>query len=271
MKRKKRAMVLIGAGASLEFGVPSTAELTKNIGQKVKDDPWMKKCGGDQAYRKIFNTLSQHLKGGNHEVNFEHIYHCAHELSLTFKPTPGAFNEYRPILQPFICRRIQINQQALQALVKRMAEFLFEELSESCKNPIAELDLLSSFLQKLRKDHITRIYTTNYDDLLLQAACDLYTGFDSEPSPDAKRFDRRAFWQETNTDCVFHLHGSVHLGFTFPPELGTDFGDLYWFDDRAKALHHSSYSGSGRRRMDGGQIVRTVMITGLDKFSHLQQ
>ena len=271
MKRKKRAMVLVGAGASLEFGAPSTAQLTKNIGQKVKNDPRMKKCGGDQAYQKIFNVLSRYLKDGTNAVNFEHIYHCAHELLFTFEPVFGAFNEYRPILQPFTCRRIQISEQVLRELIKRMVEFLFEELSETCKNPTIGLGPLSSFLERLRRNHITRIYTTNYDDFLLQAACDLYTGFDSEPSPDAKGFDRRAFWQETDTDCVFHLHGSVHLGFPFAPAPSADFGDLCWFDDRAEALRHSSHPGSGRRRMDGSQTVRTAMITGLDKLSHLQQ
>ena len=48
-ERKKRALVLAGAGSALDFGAPSTAELTKIIGQKVMDDKWMKKCGGDCA------------------------------------------------------------------------------------------------------------------------------------------------------------------------------------------------------------------------------
>ena len=48
-------------------------------------------------------------------------------------------------------------------------------------------------------------------------------------------------------------------------------GALHWFDDRAKALQHSSYSGSGNQRMDGSQIRRTAVITGLDKLSHLQR
>ena len=270
-KRKRRAVVLTGAGASLEFGAPSTAQLTQDIEQKVENDAWMRKCGGDHAYREIFKVLAEYLEGGACAVNFEHIYHCAHELLFTFEPTHGAVNEYRPILQPFICRRIQISKWALRALVNRIVEFIFEELSEICKNPTTGLDPLSCFLSKLRKDYIIRIYTTNYDDFLLQAAPDLYTGFDSKPSSDAKRFDHQAFWQETDTDCVFHLHGSVHMSFALPSAPDMGLGDLYWFDDRTAALRHSSYSGSGDRRMDGSQIVRAAMITGLDKLSHLQR
>ena len=270
-ERKKRALVVAGAGASLDFGAPSTAELTKIIGQKVRDDAWMKECGGYYAYQQILKTLTGYLQGGTDTVNFEHIFHCAHELLLTFDPTSGTVNEYRPILQPFICRRIEADEQALHELVECIAKFIFEEVSVICEKPTANLGPLTAFLERLRKDHITRIYTANYDDFLLQAAPDLYTGFDAEPSPDAKRFDRRTFWQATDTDCVFHLHGSVHLAFDHAQAQDADLGDLHWFDDRAAALRHSSYRGSGERRMDGSQIVRTAVITGLDKLSRLQQ
>ena len=269
-ERKKRALVLAGAGASLEFGAPSTAKLTKVIEKKVRTDSWMVTSGGHQAYQKIFKTLAGYLQGGDGAVNFEHIYHCAHELQYTFEPTPRAVNEHRPILQPFICRRIETTEQALRALVNRMAEFIFEELSAICKKPITDLSLLTSFLEKLREDHVTRIYTTNYDDFLLQAAPDLYTGFDSEPSPDGKLFDRRRFWQATDLDCIFHLHGSVHLAFGRPQTPDSDLGELHWFDDRDAALPYSS-SGSVESRMDGSQIIRAALITGLDKFSRIRQ
>lgn len=78
MEQEKHAMMLAGAGASLEFGAPSTARLTKVIGQKVGNDPWMRNCGGDHTYREIFNVLARYLKGGACAANFEHVYHCAH-------------------------------------------------------------------------------------------------------------------------------------------------------------------------------------------------
>ena len=271
MEREKRAVVLAGAGASLEFGAPSTAELTKTIGQKVGDDPQMRDCGGDHAYWKIFNILARYLKGGVRAVNFEHIYHCAHELLFTFEPKYIAANEYRPILQPFIRHRITIDEHVLRKLINRMTEFIFKELSTRCENLRTNLDPLSSFLNKLQRNHITRIYTTNYDDFFLQAAPNLYTGFDSEPNPARKHFDPRAFWQASDTDCIFHLHGSVHLGFARLPAEGVDLGDIYWFNNRTEALRNSSYHGSGVRRMDGSQIERAAVITGLDKLSRLQQ
>ncbi len=269
--RKKRALVLTGAGASLDFGAPSTSALTKAIAARVQADDWMRHCGSDAAYLKIRDVLASYFTGGAATVNFEHIYHCAHELLFTFEPTRGAVDEYRPILQPFIERKIAVDEQALRALVSRMAEFIFEELSAVCEAPAESLDPLAAFLTKLRTEYVARIYTTNYDDFLLQAAPDLYTGFDSALGLDPKSFDAGAFWQAAESDGVFHLHGSVHLAFGHPLAGDVDLGALHWFDDRALALRNSSYSGSGSRRMDGSQSVRTAMITGLDKLSRLQQ
>ena len=273
MKRTRRALVLTGAGASLDFGAPSTADLTRKIKTRVFSDEWMKRCGGSRAYRKICKTLSGYLQDGACAVNFEHVYHCAHELLFTFEPTPGAVNEFRPILVPFIKRRFAADEEALRALVYGMAKFIYAELSAACGNPSRSLAPLAAFLAKLRKDHITRFYTTNYDDFLLQVAPDLYTGFDLAPSPNPKSFDPQAFWKAVDVDGLFHLHGSVHLGFAYPPSRDADLGALHWFDDRAVAAAqvHSSYGGSGERRMDGSQVERNAIVTGLDKLSHLQR
>ena len=270
MERKKRALILVGAGASLEFGSPSTTKLTKAIETRVCADEWMQVCGGAHAYLQISQTLAGYLEGGERAVNFEHVYHCAQELLFTFEPIPEAVNEYRPILVPFISRRIAVEQNALRALAERMVEFIFAEISAVCEKPTTSLNPLAAFLAKLREHYITRLYTTNYDDFLLQSAPDLYTGFDSTPSPDAKGFDGQEFWQKTEADCVFHLHGSVHLGFGHSQTRDADLGTLHWFDDRAEALRHASYGGSGERRMDGSETLRTAVITGLDKLSYLQ-
>ena len=268
---KKRALVLMGAGASIEFGAPSTAGLTEAIGKKVAADGWMQDCASDVAWSEISDTLAGYFQGGAAVVNFEHIYHCAHELLSIFEPVAGAVNEYRPVLVPFLEPRTTFDQRALKALVQCMAEFIFEELTVVCERQATSLTPLTAFIRKLQGDYITRIYTTNYDDFVLQAAPDLYTGFDPASNLGGTSFDRRAFQGGFDHDCILHRHGSVHLAFGRPPAPDADLGDLFWYDDRAEALKNSSHSGSGKRRMDGGETVRTAVITGLDKLSSLQQ
>ena len=276
-RRKKRVLVLAGAGASLEFGGPTTDALTNSVEEDVLSDDGMRSVGGDRAWAEIRQTLSRYLNDGigathpGDAVNFEEIYHCAHELLSTFEPTKGAVKEFRPILVPFVRRRTNLKRDTLKALVSRIGEIIFHKLVAVSDKPTRSLSPLNRFLEKLREDYVTRIYTTNYDDLLLQAGDDFYTGFDPARSSGAKILDRRSFWSATDRDCIFHLHGSVHLAFGLTHAGDANPSDLYWYDDRTEALANSSYSGSDDRRMDRGGTVRTVVITGLDKLSPLQR
>ena len=270
---RKRALVIAGAGAALEFGVPSTSELTKLVREKTSTDDVMRRFGADQACRRIDETLSAYLDGGSNAVNFEHIFHCAQEiLSNTFEPTPGAVNEFRPILYPFVGRWVALNEQtALTELVRRIPELLFSELSAASDSPRMSLTTLADFVDYLRTTHVTRIYTTNYDDFILQAVPDLYHGFDSTSGSGPRSFEPETFWASADKDCVFHLHGSVHFGFPPPSHPRDDLNALSWFHDRAEARLHSSYTGSPERKMDGSMYLPSALITGFDKLSRMQQ
>ena len=226
-----------------------------------------------RACNRIDEKLSDYLVGGSEAVNFEHIFHCAQEiLANTFEPTAGAFNEFRPILYPFVGRWVASNEQtALTELVRRIPELLFSELSAASDDPRISLAPLAEFLDHLRKTHVTRIYTTNYDDFILQAAPDLHHGFDTTPGNGSRSFMGESFWASGDEDCVYHLHGSVHFGFPPPADVGDDLNALRWFHDRAEARLHSSYSGNSERRMDGSLYLPSALITGFDKLSRMQQ
>ena len=267
------ALVVMGAGASLEFGAPSTAELTRRVYERLVNSEAVSQFGADQAYQRINDTLASYLRGGRAAVTFEHVYHCAQEiLSTTFEPTPGAVDEYRPILYPFVGRWAALNEEdALRALVRYLPEILFSELSAASDRPKVALEPLSRFIEGLRKDYVTRIYTTNYDDFVLQAAPDLYNGFDAGGGAEPQPFNGEAFWNATDEDCVFHLHGSVHFGFPNPFERDGDLSLLCWYEDRADALRHSRYNRSAERQMDGSQFIPSALITGFDKLVRMQQ
>ena len=272
--KRKRALVILGAGASLEFGAPSTSDLTKQVRKKLLCNKFMCDVGADQAYQRINDTLALYLQGGHQAaVTFEHVYHCAQEiLSTTFGPTLGAVDQFKPILYPFIGRCAVLNEEnALRNLVSHLPNILFSELSAACDQPKIDLTPLSKFVQCLRKDHVTRIYTTNYDDFVLQAVPDLYYGFNPDYSAEPKHFNGEAFWNAADEDCVFHLHGSVHFGFPRPKDLTDDLSPLCWYEERAEALRYSVYNGSPERQMDGSQFIPSALITGFDKLARMQQ
>ena len=231
--RVKRAVVLFGAGASIEYGAPSTLGLTATIEREVRADPLMRQTGGDAAYQKILAGLTGYLQKPG-IVQFEQVYHCIHELISMCPPTAGAFDEFRPLMLPFLNNLSTIPQDALQAVAHKIIEIIYSEASVCCETPAVGLTTLAEFIAWLRKDYITRIYTTNYDDFPLQAAPDLYTGFDpARTSP--KPLELECFWQKENESSLFHLHGSVHMGFPHPLPAGAEIGELFWFDKKGRS------------------------------------
>jgi hypothetical protein len=175
---EKRVVVLFGAGASSDYGAPSTRALTEAVDREVMADGLMQYTGGDVAFQTIKNALQNYLQRPG-VVNFEHIYHCVHELMVfAFPPTAGAFDEFRPLLYPFTVE-LDIKRDTLRELAQKIVKVIFIEVSAACDRHPISLAPLGNFIQALRDDYITRIYTTNYDDFPLQAVPDLYTGFDS--------------------------------------------------------------------------------------------
>ncbi len=266
----KRAVLLFGAGASVEYKAPSTSTITAEIEAQVMADEWMKESGGDKAYQVIRDRLQCYLQSPD-DVNFEQIYHCAHELSYMFPHSASAMNEFRPLLPAFTALKEPLDEWALRALCGKITDVIYQRFSAACDDNPLSLNPFSNFIEKIRQTHVTRIYTTNYDDFILQAAPDLYTGFPNDAAPGPQPFELRKFWDRLDDASVFYLHGSVHFGFPHPMPEASDIGDLYWFHSRAEARAHARFDGSDVSRMDGTQVMRTSVVTGLDKLSRLQQ
>src|SRR4051812_41861962 len=96
-----RVVVLLGAGASIDFGVPGTNRLTEIITERVTSDEWVRHQHGHAAFCKIATVLGEYLTNLG-LVNYEQIYHCVHELQQLEIPRIGTVDEYRHLLVPFV-------------------------------------------------------------------------------------------------------------------------------------------------------------------------
>ncbi|QDD64297.1 hypothetical protein EJD96_09025 [Herbaspirillum seropedicae] len=85
---KRRALVIIGAGASVEYGIPVTATFGSVIENAVRGDAYCQRTGGVDAYLDVANKLLGYYQNAN-EAHFERIYHVLHELAA-FRDLPGA-------------------------------------------------------------------------------------------------------------------------------------------------------------------------------------
>lgn len=264
--RKQRALVIMGAGASVEFGIPITAKFGNLIDAAVTADRFCVAEGGAAAYLDIRDKLRTYY-GVPEEAHFERIYHVLHELS-ELRVTPGAVSRFRPVMSPFLGEAVSYTDRALKAARRAVLEVIYKTVTQACDKPAVPLKPMSDFFEALETRYLPRVYTTNYDDFVGQATNKRYfTGF-TERQGDHAYFNAGTFWSEWDQPGLFHTHGSIHMGF---PPGGKDIGDIGWFEDKAAALTHATFFGSGVWRMDGTSIERGAIITGLDKLGRLQQ
>lgn len=260
----------MGAGAGLHLGAPSTSELTTQIRACVAKADRAGESTLKDAYQQIEERLENHLEKPA-DVNFEHIYHVTHELLKHAPHSKGAVNAFRPLLLPFLEPALCLREDVLRRLATTITDAIFSQLTAvSMAKP--DTTTLASFIKVIRLNHTLRLYTTNYDDLVLQAAPDLYTGFVERDDGEPGQFDIDDFHRRQDADSAFFLHGSIHFGFPHPGiATKTSIGEIRWFDDPQVAKKFQSGGvQSVARTMDGMSLLRPTIVTGLDKLNSLQ-
>lgn len=266
---KRRALVVVGAGASVEYGIPVTSDFGKIIEATVRNDEYCQRIGGTDAYLDVAGKLLAYY-GNPGEAHFERIYHVLHELDA-LHVTPGAVAKFKPVMAPFLEATQSYEPLALRAAARTMIDCIYGEVSAVCQAPKKPLEPLARFFAGLEEiAYLPRVYSTNYDDFVGQATNDRYfTGF-TQSHGDHADFDATAFWSHWNTPALFHVHGSIHMGFPYSGGQH-EIGDIAWYPAREDALKHAMSTSSGDARMDGTQITRSAIITGLDKLGRLQR
>lgn len=268
-QKRPRALVIVGAGASVEYGIPDTDGFGELIDDAVRNDAYCRQTGGTDAYFDIKDQLVDYYQEDS-EAHFERMYHVLHELSA-FRLYPGAVPKFRPVMYPFIKLQNAYGDRALRAAAQTMLEAIYASCSQRCASPKIPLDPLKTFLSTLESRFVPRIYTTNYDDFLQQAGADNYfTGF-TRAIGDFHLFDPKSYWSNWDRPGCFHIHGSVRMGFPHPKSGGVEIGEIGWYASRENALPYASFNGTGIDRMDGTGLMRSAIITGLDKLGRLQQ
>lgn len=268
---KKRILVLVGAGASVDFGIPQTTGFAEAIESELRDNQYCVRSGGMDAYDWVKRTLEDYYGDEPWEANFERVYHSLHELA-EMNHIDGAVPKFKPVLYPFLTTSYDHTKDALRAAASAMLDAIYKIASTLSSTPKRSLAPLTAFIEGLQKQGIPRIYTTNYDDFFSQASPGLFTGFTNHRNG-YSLFSPKDYWTQWDTPGLFHLHGSVHFGFPLSikrdPDVGI--GDLGWYESKEDAIKHAHAGGSGVPRLDGTQLERSAIITGLDKLGRLQQ
>ena len=279
---KKKLLIINGAGASVEFGMPSVKEIDKLFSQWSNDYCKLVNDANENLYDWVKAKTNEHFisnKITNNIDNFEnHLYTMALiESALTNSNHWLYFsNKLKPFIDKFIelpkidyfNRNIEIvNDHHFSFLQSYLIDNLLSHFRRLCidlENSFTDEQLLlKKFYKDLQREFDIGIYNLNYDNVIIRNVDNLKTGF----SEINNQLDRNLLHSDDWNFC-YHIHGSVH----FDMKGGTDNTQMHkinWNGD-LKSLFSQNSSGRSSQYTSEGIIIKTSsIIAGLGKTNQL--
>lgn len=235
----KRTVFLLGAGAAIDWGGPTTNQITDIL---IKQGP------SNAKDELIINYIYEYFNNGNigiDRINFEGlidiIEQCAqYWLSKDANNTistkliskdnefwENAFSElyiskyrnYDPKLSEnanFFCRLLLQCYEEVIFHIRKYSQFTENMNKIYCDKNNEINQLAAQYFKEKSKDSYLRIYSLNYDRVIqaiFQKSCiPFFQGFNSEnivPSVGEmhQSVDSKRILTSLNENCIFHLHG----------------------------------------------------------------
>jgi hypothetical protein len=275
MKRKKKLLVILGAGSSVAQGMPSVSAIDAQMALWASS--WAASNPGCTDYyaRLRTNAVSYYSyapPGLQRTPNFEKLLNDLISLANWLTPAP-----YGETLRPFVGaaanppgitfgssipavpgRESSITAAQAIHLLSALANE-FRSRSRSLNRSAAAFIAYRSLMERFSEDFELGIYNLNYDNVAHSALPGAFTGFDPSGRPAPSTVHTREEW-----DFLYHLHGSVHHTLELPiPKR------IRWQEDLGATFDDGSV-GSSPLMVPGDRFFpRTTLIAGGWKLDQL--
>ncbi len=269
MKEKRKLLIVGGAGASIEFGFPSTFDIHENLKSAAQSNFPLVRDQKQNLYCYIYDEISKYWSGLGRRPDFEDALFAIYELAATypagqFTGVIGAFVERHPF--PEIIRAGQrklVDSNVLRHLGAHLVDAILSDFRRRCKTPRVNAAKLQDLMDALASEFEISIVTTNYDDLLYRAAPGLETGF----QPDVSDFYAERIFARKSWPCILHLHGSVHFDMRYSDG---QLHRIFWQDDLNRNFEQNSWGRNPLNTTEGFAFPTSAIIAGRGKFAPIQ-
>ncbi|WP_413485183.1 SIR2 family protein [Shewanella baltica] len=276
---KKKLMVIIGAGASIELGMPSVNEVDVLFSKWAKEGYLLANDDEKTLYCYLRDEVNRHYSlnpkiGLRKKTNFEELLYVILQLSAAlgddnYKLPMNAFWGLKklPKINSYKGEKF-VDGNHLRHLCSHLVDKLTIEFRERCKSSKEKhqenFSEFEKFINSLNDDFDVAFITLNYDDLITQACPELFTGFNENTGS----FDASAVYERSDWGLIYHLHGSVHFDMQGEP---LNMHAIKWNKDL-----HSTFSGNsfGRNTQDtseGIDMPTSVIVAGYGKSNQIQR
>jgi hypothetical protein len=277
MIKKHKLLVLVGAGASVDLGMPSSEKIHCLFIKWAQEEFPLADQKDSNLYSYIADQISRFYRGNpktglRKHTNFEELLYVILQLS-TYKYRDNFSN---PLLAFLSCREMPPvyhhgeKTDADGFLLYWLAGFLIDKLLEHfrliCKG-VNRCDCYfkkhAHFWKKLREDYALGIFNLNYDNLILQALPGIGTGF----SPENGVFNASSLMQAISWDFCYHIHGSIH----FDMRKIDSMHRIYWQNDLRAQFSTNSVGRNPQSTREGYDFPTSVIIAGYEKLHQIRR
>jgi hypothetical protein len=271
---KKKLLITVGAGASIEFGLPSVSQINSLLDDRASRDFSLASDPTSNLYRYCRNAIEAYYGTAPKPalrkwVNFEEVLYQLN-LLVPYFSDPYRFHGSNALLAPLALPDIvepggtqkAVNGDVLRNLTSTLLDTLVDRVIDDCASATAtksaQLAQLGHFLATLRKEFDIGVITLNYDDILTQAFSGFYTGFD----PGTGIFEPLSVFGRARWGFIYHLHGSIHFAMM---RNGNDMHRIRW---EATPTKDASVHATGRNTqesMEGTAYPTSTIVAGYGK------
>lgn len=279
MAAKKKLLVLVGAGASIELGMPSVREIESLFESWALQSFPLLSDRTKSFYGHIKEKVQGYYdrnprKGLRKKTNYEELLYvilslASHESDNNYLLPMKALTTINPLPDVSYASRYKMGiRMALSQLPRELIDKLVDHFRSRClaieKGRPAGFSDFQQSLKRLVSDFEVGFLSLNYDNLIKQALPDLSTGFDEVTGEFIKeRVHNRSDW-----DFIYYLHGSVHF------DMAGNFQDMHaikWNKDLSSRFSQNSSGRSSQTTIEGVDYPNSVFVAGYGKPHQIQK
>ena len=275
---KKKLLITVGAGASVDFGLPSVTHIDTLLDAcaaklyPLLSDPTLNLYGhcrdAIQAYygRAPKPALRKW-------VNFEEVLYQLN-LLVPYHSDPNFTHGSNALLTRVLLADVlefgrtakPVDGNVLGNLTNTLMDQLIDHFIDACATATVQKSVqiaqLRDFLNALRDEFDAGIITLNYDNLFTQACPDLYTGFNGKTGD----FEPLSVLRRSQWDFIYHLHGSIHFAMT-----GTthDLHGITWAQTPTKGHAVHAVGRNTQDSMEGTAYPTSTIVAGYGKTQQI--
>lgn len=276
MNGRRKLIVVLGAGASVELGMPSVSQIDSLFHTWAGSDTALATVRSPNIFgfiRDQINCYYSNNRSPLRETNYEEVLYFILLLSSALEDrnfifTINAFLSLRDFPAIMSCYGERpVNRNDLMELGSLLVDSLINEFRQRCLNVDQHSTYFNSFrnfIRCLRQDFDVAFISLNYDNLVTQACAELFTGFD----PETGFFHPERVCERSDWDLIYQIHGSVYFDM-----LGANL-DMHRIRRNADLSGRFSQNSSGRNFQytpEGIPLPTSVIVAGYGKSFQIQR